>query len=171
MTTTIRSFVSAELTVLDQPSPPWILVYQTARSRAYELGWRLDGDGTSARMLRGWTMRTLAKMFDEFGAAMQFPDYFGENWPAFDECLSDLSWMPAKRYVLIIAGAEEVLSDEPVVEIEALRDVLVRAGEAWAQPVSAGEAWDRPAVPFHVILQGHVELLELWGGVTAEFRE
>lgn len=116
-------------------------------------------------------MRTVTTMFDEFGAAMQFPYYFGENWPAFDECLTDLSWMPSKRYALIISGAEEVLADEPLVELEVLRDVLARAGEAWAQPVSAGEAWDRPAVPFHVILQGEIELVDRWGGVTAEFRE
>lgn len=112
-------------------------------------------------------MRTVAMMFDEFGAAMQFPYYFGENWPALDECLTDLSWMPSKRYVLIVAGAEELLADEPVVEIEVLRDVLVRAGEAWAQPVAAGEAWDRPSVPFHVILQGQVDLLARWRDVQA----
>lgn len=113
-------------------------------------------------------MRTVKTMFDEFGAAMQCPYYFGENWPAFDECISDLSWMPSTRYVLIIAGAEEMLADEPLVELEVLRDVLLRAGEAWAQPVSAGEAWDRPSVPFHVILQGQIELLDRWGGVTAD---
>ena len=87
MRTTARSFVSAELTVLDEPLPPWILRYDAPRPRAYELAWRLDGNGTSARILRGWKMRTVTKMFDEFGAAMQFPYYFGENWPAFDECL------------------------------------------------------------------------------------
>ena len=116
-------------------------------------------------------MRTVTAMFDEFSAVLQFPDYFGENWPAFDECLSDLSWMPSHRYVLIIPGAEEVLADEPRVESEVLRDVLVRAGEAWARPVSTGEAWDRPSVPFHVILQGPIELLELWGDALVEFRE
>lgn len=87
------------------------------------------------------------------GAAVHFPYYFDENWPAFGECLSDLTWMAATRRVLIIVGAEEVLADEPRVEFDVLRDVLVRAGEKWANPVSKGEAWDRPAVPFHVTLQ------------------
>ena len=35
------------------------------------------------------------------GAAMSFPDYYGHNWDAFDECITDLSWLPAKGYVLI----------------------------------------------------------------------
>jgi hypothetical protein len=29
----------------------------------------------------------------EFAASFQFPYYFGENWPAFDECINDLSWL------------------------------------------------------------------------------
>ena len=31
---------------------------------------------------------------------LQFPDYFGENWDAFDECLRDLSWLPAGQVIL-----------------------------------------------------------------------
>ena len=108
-------------------------------------------------------MRSVPSVYDEFSAVMQFPYYFGENWPAFDECLSDLSWMPAKRYVLIIVGAEEVLADEPWAELEVLRDVLVRASEEWAAPVSKGEAWDRAAVPFHVVLQGPIAVPGSWG--------
>ena len=113
-------------------------------------------------------MRTVTSLYDEFGAAMQFPYYFGENWPAFDECLSDLSWIPATRYVLIIVGAEDVLADEPRAELDVLRNVLVRAGEEWAEPVSKGEAWDRPPVPFHVVLQGPIAVPGPWGDDVPE---
>lgn len=39
-------------------------------------------------------MRTVAQLNDEFSAALQFSAYFGENWPAFNECLKDLDWLP-----------------------------------------------------------------------------
>jgi hypothetical protein len=29
-----------------------------------------------------------------------FPDYFGGNWDAFEECVRDLSWLPVGRVVL-----------------------------------------------------------------------
>lgn len=33
---------------------------------------------------------------------LQFPDYFGFNWDAFEDCLTDLSWLGAGGYVLVV---------------------------------------------------------------------
>jgi RNAse (barnase) inhibitor barstar len=40
----------------------------------------------------------LSKMAEEF----EFPDYFGNNWDALFESLTDLSWMEATGYFIII---------------------------------------------------------------------
>ena len=49
----------------------------------------------------------------EFAAALQFPHYFGENWDAFEDCLSDLSWLGDLPLLLIVANADRVLPDAP----------------------------------------------------------
>jgi hypothetical protein len=34
--------------------------------------------------------------------ALAFPEWFGGNWDAFEDCLGDLSWQPAPGYVLLL---------------------------------------------------------------------
>jgi hypothetical protein len=103
-------------------------------------------------MLHGLKMTTVDELFDEFGAALQVPYYFAENWPALDECLTDLDWLPGNSYFLLINDAPGVLSEEPE-EFPTLIKLLSRAGEEWARPAVTGEASARPAVPFHVVFQ------------------
>jgi hypothetical protein len=84
---------------------------------------------------------------------LQFPYYFGENWDALDECITDLDWMPGDVYVLVITDAESLLAKESDDQLEVLTRLLERAGHEWSQPVETSEAWARPAVAFHVLLQ------------------
>ncbi len=50
---------------------------------------------------------------NEFSAAFQFFDGFGENWGALEECLCYLDeWLPADGYVVLIEGVEFLLAEE-----------------------------------------------------------
>lgn len=40
------------------------------------------------------------------GEAFEFPDYYGQNFSAFDECIVDLDWIDAKEYLLVIDHAD-----------------------------------------------------------------
>jgi RNAse (barnase) inhibitor barstar len=51
-------------------------------------------------------MTQLDGFYSELAAALQFPDYFGENPAAVAECLTDLSWMPADAYLLVVVDHE-----------------------------------------------------------------
>lgn len=109
--------------------------------------------GLTVRTARGRKMRTVERLFDEMAAALQFPYYFGENWPAFDECLADMDWLPlAAGLAVLIYDAAEVLSDADEVELTVLVRLIEAARRAYSAPIESGEWWDRPAVPFHVVL-------------------
>jgi hypothetical protein len=45
-------------------------------------------------------IRTPEGLFDELAQCLHFPDYFGENWNALEECIRDLSWLPPGTVVL-----------------------------------------------------------------------
>ena len=110
--------------------------------------------GFTVRKLRGRKMRHYPSLFDEFGAALQLPWYFGENGNAFDECIADLSWLaPGAGYVFVISQPELTVIDTDDDGLAWLVRVLSRAAHTWATPVTEHPAFDRPAVPFHVVLQ------------------
>jgi hypothetical protein len=99
-------------------------------------------------------MRTVAGVFDEFAAGLEFPGYFGRNWDAFEECLSGLDdWLDlGSGLVLVIVDALEVLADETH-RLAVLVSIIESARRTYSEPIVLSECWDRSAVPFHVLLQ------------------
>jgi len=63
-------------------------------------------------------------------AAMQFPPYFGANSDAFDECLTDLEWCPAQRYILVY-DRHEVFAQADPEAWQILLGILSDAVEYW----------------------------------------
>lgn len=128
----------------------WVTADSAATTSANE--WLIAG--LTVRTLRGSKMRSTPALMDETSAALQFPDYFGANWDALDECLSDMEWLkPCKGIVIVIHDAEQVLIDESAEQLEVFVSVLRSASNEYSRPVERGEEWDRPATPFHVVLQ------------------
>jgi hypothetical protein len=132
--------------IIRSTKAPWVvlLVLQTG-ARPERI---LDvPEGFSLHVLRGTKCRTAAALLEEFAHALKFPDYFGHNWDALEECLADLEWLPAKGYLLIVTEAERVLAQEEE-DYNTFLEVLSDAGEAWA----SGQAGSGSRRPFHVIL-------------------
>jgi len=61
--------------------------------------------------------------------ALEFPRWFGGNWDALEDCLTDLSWSGAAGHVLLIEGAAELPGDERGI----LVDILAAAAAWWAE--------------------------------------
>jgi hypothetical protein len=141
---------------------PWTLTYPASAEDAYALAWKLQRGGSPARVVRGSKMITLDGFFAEMGAALQLPAYFGENWPALDECLKDLSWLPGPAYVLIVTEADMLFRDDEFDSLPTFLRLAEGVGEEWSAPTDTGEPWGHGSVPFHVVFQVPMAALKAW---------
>ncbi|OAI54882.1 hypothetical protein AYO44_14120 [Planctomycetaceae bacterium SCGC AG-212-F19] len=130
---------------------PWLHVLVGGESHVYDALWALQRscEGRAVcRVVRGHKATTELAFFDECAAAWQFPYYFGENWDAFDECLTDLEWVPAEAYVFCVTQAVHLLEKESSGQQHRLLSMLQRAAKEWGQSTPT-----RAAKMFHVLLQ------------------
>ena len=110
------------------------------RSGVYRIGRRdaideaLRGstlDSADIDLQDGDALRAIAK-------ALRFPDWFGGNWDALEDCLGDLSWRPGNGHVLVFRNWQALSSDDLGVLIDVLR--------------SSAEYWSGRGKPFFAVL-------------------
>jgi len=97
-------------------------------------------------------------LLERFAAALAFPDWFGANWDALEDCLDDLSWRADGSRLLAIEGFEPLAArarDDFGVLLELLRDVA--------------EYWSGRGRGFFVLFvdPGHQLRLRGWGEAAA----
>lgn len=90
-----------------------------------------EASGHIVNRLRGTELMTLDEVFENYARAFKFPHYFGHNFAALDECLTDLDWLLAPGYLTVITDGHRVLEAEPM-ERTALRRCLERVGSDWS---------------------------------------
>lgn len=100
----------------------------------------LGARGVAAFEISAADIGTKEALLAAVAKGMEFPDYFGKNWDALDECLRDMSWRPAKGYTLFVHQARELWGRTGVVAGKFL--------EVW---LFAAEEWSHENVPFHLV--------------------
>ena len=74
-------------------------------------------------------------------AALGFPAWFGDNWDALYDCLTDLSWRPGQGWVLILENVDDLRRAAP----DALDTALAIMGDA-------ALAWEERGLPLRVLV-------------------
>lgn len=104
---------------LDAPPDP-VELSTMASERGLGL-FELDAEGVKAK-----------EAFLKLAAAkLDFPDYFGENWDAFEDCLTDLSWQQAKGYIILVKSVDGFAATSPD-DFATAVDIFNEAAEFWA---------------------------------------
>jgi hypothetical protein len=63
------------------------------------------------------------------GHALDFPDWYGANLDALNDCLTDFSWREAPGYVITLSGADALHAD--ATSFTALNEVFASAVAHW----------------------------------------
>lgn len=66
---------------------------------------------------------TRKQLLKEFAEAFRFPEHFGWNLDALDDCMTDLSWLPAKNFRLTVSNFSR-LQKQDAERATFLRDML-----------------------------------------------
>jgi len=82
-------------------------------------------------------------LFTGFAAALRFPEWFGANWDALADCLTDLSWLEAPGYLLVLRDATVLRRRLGQADFDILVGVLNEAAANWREQ----------GVPFWVLLE------------------
>ena len=81
--------------------------------------------------------RNKQEMLTAIARALRFPEWFGHNWDALNDCLLDMGWLPATAYVIILDHCDGIHG-----RAEADFVTLIQAFQS-----AAGE-WREQGVPF-----------------------
>lgn len=116
------------------------LLRQSRRAGVYHLPPRRESAlrAAAADAEFAWREVPLAGVHDKAGflhtvaQALSFPGWFGHNWDALEDCLTDLSWIEAEGFVVVLRAADEMNGAAEQDLLEALR-VFNAAAEAWRE--------------------------------------
>jgi len=84
-----------------------------------------------------------ADFLSTIAKALNFPDWFGYNWDALEDCMTDLSWLDARGYVLLFENIRPFAESHPADFATALEVCNAVA-----------EHWRNAATPLWVFIQG-----------------
>ena len=84
-----------------------------------------------------------AGLLERIAAALGFPDWFGDNWDALRDCLTDLTWRKARGYIIVLERCEAFA--------QAARGDFETALELFRL---VADDWRESHVPFWVLIGG-----------------
>lgn len=168
-----------------RPISPWAHVVLGSEpemdNQVFALQTSSEEHDTVVRIIRCSRCSTMAENYTYWAAALQFPWYFGYGGAAFEDCMHDLSWLKAKRYVIIMTNFDDLLSGELEAEETLIWfvEVLARASAYWKTPVHYPgtkddlRLYEHDETPFHVIFHSLTETgekaMRILSKATSEF--
>lgn len=116
---------------------------QQAEEEIRELAANPPEGSVAVRLIRGEHCRTEPLLFEEWAASLSLPEYFGNNWDAFNEVVGEYLILEdgglgasldigvehefARLVVVLVTRSEELLTAAPAYRLGTLFEILERA--------------------------------------------
>lgn len=113
LTNIISEYTVSGVYMLDQDTPI---------DQALELS---DQRGLNTYVLKGDELRDKESLLKSIGELFKFPDYYGGNWDALEECLSDMFLDEKIKGVTLICDHAEVFLENSPNEFQEFIDMLI----------------------------------------------
>ncbi len=81
--------------------------------------------GLDTYLLKGENIRDKDSLLTSIGELFKFPDYFGRNWDALEECLSDMFFDKELKGVTLIYDRAEVLFESSPNDFQEFINMLI----------------------------------------------
>ncbi len=108
-----------------------------------------EGLGFRVFLIDAEHARSKPELLAAFADTLSFPEYFGYNWDALDECIRDLGWLERGNFLLAFRRASRLLglgAKDFVVLVDLLRQAAL--------------FWKADGVIFSVVLLGGADLAD-----------
>jgi hypothetical protein len=109
-------------------------------------------NGFAFFLLRGAEIRTKADFLSRAAVDMSFPDYFGNNWDALEDCLTDMTGHEAYGYVVLFDDFGPFAEHSPG-EFHTALEIFKDSAVFWADKQKAfvvllrGASREKPELP------------------------
>lgn len=123
-------------------------ISDVTRKIIYDLNWSID-----LRKVHGDRMKSLDDVFNEFSTAYQFPEYFGCNWDAFNECINDLDWINANAFAMLLLNFDSMMTNCELYNIQILIKILNNTCLNWKN--GSEDGFQKSDTPFHIIFHSN----------------
>jgi RNAse (barnase) inhibitor barstar len=121
-------------------------VYQLPQHGVADLRAAAKDGGLAQFRVRLEGVQTKEGFLAAVAQALDFPDWFGHNWDALEDCLTDMSWQPADGYLVILSRAQDFRRAQEEEFAMALRIFD-----------AAADFWREEGVPFWTLVDLHAD--------------
>ncbi|MES2354907.1 MAG: barstar family protein [Pseudomonadota bacterium] len=80
--------------------------------------------------IEGQKLTKKEQFLNHAALAMHFPEYFGDNWDALEDCLTDLSWIDANNY-LVAYDHTDIFAEHAPQHFDTVLEIFKESAEFW----------------------------------------